>query len=74
MIVFEILKKYLSGHILISIECKAWARNIPYNAEENVGVVQFELFIDWNCMLDQRIKIKCLCFYTGHGKMFDLIF
>ncbi|XP_063708821.1 sodium/potassium-transporting ATPase subunit beta-2-like [Culicoides brevitarsis] len=33
-------------HILINIECKAWARNIEYNVEEHIGIVQFELFID----------------------------
>lgn len=37
---------YISGGIIINIECKAWARNIIHDRKERLGSVHFELLID----------------------------
>ncbi|KAJ6644113.1 Sodium/potassium-transporting ATPase subunit beta-2 [Pseudolycoriella hygida] len=34
------------GGVVISIECKAWAKNIELNRDSGVGYVKFELLID----------------------------
>ena len=38
--------KIILGHVLINIECKAWAHNIIHDRYERRGSVHFELQVD----------------------------
>jgi len=35
-----------ASHVLINIECRAWARNIKHNRSKRLGLVHFELLLD----------------------------
>ena len=37
---------FISEGVLMSIECKAWAKNIKHNSMDRQGSVHFELMID----------------------------
>lgn len=43
---FNIFYVFLTGGVLINVECKAWARNIKHNTANKFGSVHFELMID----------------------------
>ena len=33
-------------HVLISVECRAWAKNIEHTPDSSLGLVRFQLLID----------------------------
>jgi hypothetical protein len=43
---FSLNNSLLPVDVLISVECKAWARNIEHDRDEKIGTVNFELMIE----------------------------
>jgi hypothetical protein len=43
----EIYNFYSTGHTIIKIECRAWAKNIRYDGDiKGLGAVKFELLVN----------------------------